>query len=59
MKTREELIQMFNHFYELDLDNCAMDHEAWIEQLVLALTDPNYLADFIKEYDQYLLDIGA
>jgi formylmethanofuran dehydrogenase subunit A len=59
-KEKKELTEKFNHYYELDLENCAMSHESWIAQLVDAIVDgkEKYLKNFNKEYKGYLKDIN-
>lgn len=54
-----EIIAMLEHYYEIDLDNCAMTHKAWIEELSKALTDTNYLNELILNYNEYLKEINT
>jgi len=42
------------HYYEVDIDNCNMTQEAWVEELAKAILDPNYLDKFNNEYEDYL-----
>jgi hypothetical protein len=51
---QQKLFQMFETYYDVDLDNCLMTHEDWIRNIVEALTDDNYLDKmmvFFKEYE--------
>ena len=50
---KEILKEQFTHFYEVDLNNCAMTSEQWICELVDALSDKNYLSKFNAEYKRY------
>ena len=43
----EELIERLRHFYEIDLDNCNMTNELWIEELAQAMHDKNYKKNFL------------
>ena len=54
--TQQEIIDMLTHYYELDLDNCAMTNKEWVKELAKALTEPDYLKKLIKEYKTYLSD---
>ncbi len=54
MTAESKIIAKMEHFYELDLDNCIMSHKQWIEELAKALTDPDYLSNFLKDYKGYL-----
>ena len=50
---QQKLFQMFETYYDVDLDNCSMTHEDWITNIVDALTDDKYLEKmmvFFKEY---------
>ncbi len=54
------LKEKFEHYYEIDLDNCHMTNDDWIQELAKALSDPiTYMEDFNKEYSQYLEMINA
>ena len=56
----KELQEKLSHYYELDLGNCHMTHEDWIQELANALTNPtDYLKGFEKEYKEYLEMINA
>ena len=58
--TTEELKEKLSHYYELDLGNCHMTHEDWINELAQALVNPTkYLKGFEKEYEEYLEMINA
>ena len=47
------------HYYEIDLNNCNMSQEDWVDELAKAMSDPNYLETFNKEYKQYLNTINV
>lgn len=58
--TAKELQEKLSHYYELDLGNCLMTHEDWINELSQALVNPTkYLKGFEKEYEEYLEMINA
>jgi len=46
----EEWVDVLTNYYEVDLDNCKMNNEAWIEQLALCLTYPK---SFIRDVIEY------
>ena len=49
-KLKENLIR----YYEVDLDNCQMTHELWIEQLAKCmLNSEDYIKEFIKQLKDY------
>tara|TARA_R110000824_G_scaffold53382_2_gene147854 strand:+ start:1108 stop:1284 length:177 start_codon:yes stop_codon:yes gene_type:complete len=52
---REKLI----HYYELDLNNCLMSNEQWIEELIECMTNKDYLKIFLKEYKEYINELKA
>jgi len=47
------------HYYEIDLNNCNMSQEDWVDELAKAMSDPNYLETFNKEYKRYLNTINV
>jgi hypothetical protein len=50
----EEIREKLAHYYELDLNNCLMSHEDWIDELAKALSNPTaYKEEFDKEYEEY------
>jgi hypothetical protein len=51
---REKLI----HYYELDLGNCHMSNEQWIEELAECMTNKDYSKKFLKEYTEYINEIN-
>ena len=58
--TAKELQEKLSHYYELDLSNCLMTNEDWIQELANALANPTeYLKGFQKEYEEYLEMINA
>jgi len=57
---KHQLQEKLSHYYELDLDNCLMTHEDWIQELANALVNPTeYLKSFEEEYKEYLEMINA
>jgi len=46
----EEWVDVLTNYYELDIDNCMMSNESWIEQLALCLTYPE---SFIRDVIEY------
>ena len=48
-----DIKQKLEYYYELDLNNCIMTHKEWIGQLSEALTNEDYLKNFLKEFEQY------
>lgn len=60
LMTAKELQEKLSHYYELDLSNCLMTNEDWIQELANALANPTeYLKGFEKEYEEYLEMINA
>jgi|TARA_R110000824_G_scaffold346253_1_gene533038 hypothetical protein len=33
-------IEILTNYYEVDIDNCTMSNEAWIEQIAQAISNP-------------------
>tara|TARA_R110000868_G_scaffold74337_11_gene214997 strand:+ start:1160 stop:1357 length:198 start_codon:yes stop_codon:yes gene_type:complete len=58
-KEKNVIVEIMKHYYEVDLDNCTMSHESWIEEVAKALTDPEYLKKLKEEYSDYLESINA
>ncbi len=56
---KDSIVEMLKHYYETDLDNCVMTHEQWIDEVAEALTNPNYLKEFKKKYNEYKSEINA
>jgi len=54
--SKQEIIEILKHFYELDLDNCVMSHEQWINEVAEAATEPDYINKKIKEHKEYLAE---
>lgn len=54
--TVDEAKEKLRHFYELDLGNCTMTNESWLEELAKACTTHrhSYYNNFLIEYSQYL-----
>ena len=57
-KTMEELIERLRHYYEIDLDNCEMSHEDWINELAKAMYYDNYKENFIEQHEEYCKIMG-
>lgn len=55
----DKLKHMLIHYYEVDLNNCTMTQEDWIEELAKAMTDSNYRKKFEQEYNEYLNTITS
>jgi len=49
----QKLFSMFETYFDVDLDNCTMTHEAWIRHLVEALTDDKYLEKMVVCFQEY------
>lgn len=54
-----EIKQALVHYYEVDLGNCQMRSEDWIEELAQAMTDPGYKIRFQENYQDYLNTLNA
>jgi len=52
--TKKEITEMLVNLYEVDLDNCLMTHEMWIEMVADALTNKDYLNELIIIHKEYL-----
>ena len=50
---KQALFEMFETYFDVDLDNCTMTHEAWIRHLVEALTDDKYLEKMMVDFQEY------
>jgi hypothetical protein len=57
--SKEDLIKILSHYYELDISNCTMSHEDWIKQLAEAMTNPDYLKNFLIVYEHYKGEINV
>ena len=49
----QKLFSMFETYFDVDLDNCTMTHEAWIRHIVEALTDDKYLEKMMVSFQEY------
>lgn len=49
----EELKEKLTRYYEVDLDNCNMTNEMWIEQLAECMVDSD---EYIKDFNNNLKD---
>ena len=47
------LKQKLINYYEVDLDNCEMSHEMWIDELVKCMLTDGYKESFLEQYDEY------
>ena len=50
---KQKLFEMFETYFDVDLDNCTMTHEAWIRHIVEALTDDKYLEKMMVCFQAY------
>jgi len=50
---QQALFEMFETYFDVDLDNCTMTHEAWIRHIVLALSDDKYLEKMMVCFQAY------
>jgi len=50
---KQKLFEMFETYFDVDLDNCTMTHEAWIRHIVEALTDDKYLEKMMVSFQEY------
>ena len=46
---KEKLIQ----YYEVDLNNCEMSHEMWIDELTKCMLCEGYKESFLEQYEEY------
>ncbi len=53
MEVVKELKEKLTRYYEVDLDNCNMTNEMWIEQLAECMVDPD---EYIKDFNNNLKD---
>lgn len=52
--------EKLRHYYEVDIDNCKMTSENWIDEILMALKDPKkYTKNFKEEYKNYLNEIQS
>jgi len=52
--------EKLRHYYEVDIDNCIMTNEDWIDEILMALKDPEeYTKNFKEEYKNYLNEIQS
>jgi len=49
----EELKEKLMYYYEVDLDNCEMTHEMWINELAKSMYLKGYKESFLKDYEEY------
>ena len=50
---KQKLFEMFETYFDVDLDNCTMTHEDWIRHIVEALTDDKYLEKMMVCFQAY------
>ena len=50
---KQALFEMFETYFDVDLDNCLMTHEDWIRHIVEALTDDKYLEKMMVDFQEY------
>jgi hypothetical protein len=49
----KELIEKLMAYYEVDLNNCEMSHEMWIEELAKCMLTEGYKESFLEQYNEY------
>ena len=49
----EKLRDDLEYYYELDLNNCGMNHKSWINEITLLMTDKGYKNKILKEIKEY------
>lgn len=54
MFTTEQITKMLEFYYEIDVDNCGMTNKDWLDLVVQALTDKDFMIDFMDEFMEYL-----
>jgi len=50
------LKQKLRFYYEVDIHNCTMTHDDWINELANSMLNPDFYKEFIREYDEYKAD---
>ena len=50
----DDLRGILDHYYEIDLGNCLMSHDNWINEIIRFVTVDGYLDDFLDQYNRYL-----
>jgi len=56
---KQEIFNMIERYYDVDLDNCTMTHEDWINEIVTALTDYRYIDKFKLMLEEYNKEMSA
>ena len=54
MFTPEQITKMIEFYYEIDVDNCWMTNKDWLDLVVQAITDKDFMIDFMDEFMEYL-----
>lgn len=49
----EKLRDDLEYYYELDLNNCGMNHKSWINEIALLMTNEDYKNKILKEIKEY------
>ncbi len=49
MKKENEIQELLRWYYDVDLDNCCMSHDRWIEELSKAIANPSKYVEQLKE----------
>ena len=49
----DDLKQRLVHYYEVDLGNCEMSQDMWIEELAKSMYYINYKENFIEQHEAY------
>ena len=51
--TIKELKDKLIYYYEVDLNNCEMSHEMWIDELTKCMLYDGYKESFLEQYEEY------
>jgi len=54
MFKKEQIIRMLEFYYEVDIGNCEMTTKDWIDVVVQALTEEDFMIHFIDDFMEYL-----
>ena len=49
----KELKDKLMYYYEVDLNNCEMSHEMWVEELAKCMLCEGYKESFLEQYEEY------
>tara|TARA_R110002012_G_scaffold320046_1_gene542214 strand:+ start:577 stop:786 length:210 start_codon:yes stop_codon:yes gene_type:complete len=54
MFTPEQITKMLEFYYKIDVDNCGMTNKDWLDLVVQALTDKDFMIDFMDDFIEYI-----